>query len=257
MSVATLQSVISAWRSFGRRKRPMESWAGFFGRSRDTGVSWSIARENPLSVPVPAWDPEAYADEQTRGLVRQVFLSGWPAPARQVVFSAVHESTNIAELCMQVATALAEEVRSDVCLVGEDAGGRSFQESGGDSRYRRTGLHSKSGQVSSNLWTVPQDVLWESQPGTSAVPGLCRQLEELKREFEYSVIQGPAAGTHRRAALLGQLCDGIVLVLQADSTRRIAAQRTRELLASAGVQVLGTVLCDREFPIPEAIYRRL
>ncbi len=103
----------------------MESWAGFFGRSRDTGVSWSIARENPLSVPVPAWDPEAYADEQTRGLVRQVFLSGWPAPARQVVFSAVHESTNIAELCMQVATALAEEVRSDVCLVGEDAGGRS------------------------------------------------------------------------------------------------------------------------------------
>jgi len=257
MSVAALQSVISAWKSFGRRKRPVDSWAGLFARSKEASACWRVPRENPLSLPVPAWDPEAFADEQTRGLVRQVFLSGWPTPARQVVFSAVHESTNIGELCMQVATALAEEVRSDVCLVGADAGGRIFEETRDDSRYRRTGLRSKSGQVSSNLWTVPQDVLWEKQPGTSAVPGLCRQLEELKREFEYCVIQGPAAGTHRRAALLGQLCDGVVLVLQADSTRRIAAQRTRELLASAGVQVLGTILCDRKFPIPDAIYRRL
>jgi Mrp family chromosome partitioning ATPase len=158
---------------------------------------------------------------------------------------------------MQVATVLAEEVRSDVCLVGAEEGGHLVHEAGGDSRYRRTGIRSKSGQVSSNLWTVSQDVLWEGQPGTSVVPGLCRQLEELKREFEYSVIQGPAAGTHRRAALLGQLCDGVVLVLQADSTRRVAAQRARELLASAGVKVLGTILCDRKFPIPDAIYRRL
>ncbi len=256
MSVATLQSVISAWRSFGR-KRPAGSRAGFFDSSKHAGASWSIARENPRSVPVSAWDPEAYADEQTRGLVRQVFLSGWPTPVRQVVFSAVHESTDIAELCTQVATALAEEVRSDVCLVGSDRGGRLFEEVGQDSRYRRTGLRNKAGQVSANLWTVPREVLWENQPRTAAVPGLCRQLEELKREFEYNVIQGPAAGTHRRAALLGQLCDGIVLVLQADSTRRIAAQRAKELLASAGVRVLGTILCDRKFPIPDAIYRRL
>jgi hypothetical protein len=255
MSVATLQSVISAWRSFGRWKRPTRAWGSLFSYPEDADAVWSEEQEQPVSV--SAWSQQDYADEQMRGLVRQVFLSEWSKPGRQVVFSAVHESTNIAELCTQVATILAEEVRNDVCLVGGEAGARLFHEAGGESPYRRTGLRSKSGQISSNLWTVPQEILWENQRGTSAVPGLCRQLEELKRDFEYSVIEGPAAGTHRRAALLGQLCDGVVLVLQADSTRRIAAQRARELLISAGVRVLGAVLCDRKFPVPEAIYRRL
>jgi len=56
---------------------------------------------------------------------------------------------------------------------------------------------------------------------------------------------------------MAQFADGIVLVLSALHTRRAAAIKTREVLERAQVRLLGTVLCDRLFPIPEAIYRWL
>jgi Mrp family chromosome partitioning ATPase len=56
---------------------------------------------------------------------------------------------------------------------------------------------------------------------------------------------------------MARLADGLILVLSARHTRRAAARRIKQLLDEARVQLLGTVLTDREFPIPERIYRRL
>jgi len=250
MSVASIQAVISAWRSFGW-------WRGTGGAStsileRRNDAAWcSAADACSRSV---AFDLEIYAEEQIRGLVRQIFLSAWPKPLRQVVFCAVNEEANVWALCTQVATALAEEVAADVCLVGESEASL-IHGRGSGSQFRRAGFRRSSGQVSSNLWIVPQELLWDSGRDVSA--GLCRQLEALNREFEFSVIQGPAAGTYRRAALLGRCCDGMVLALEAETTRRVAAQSAKELLLAAGVNLLGAVLCNRRFPIPDAIYRRV
>ena len=252
MSVASIQAVISAWRSFGRR-HASASWTGAFERRKDSSAAWSTASERACSRSV-ALDLEMYAEEQVRGLVRQIFLSGWPKPTRQVVFCAVTEDANLSELCTRVATALAEEVAADVCLVGRGETTLIHDRESG-SQFRRTGFRRSSGQIASNLWIVPQQLLWDS--GRDVSTGLCRQLEALNREFEFSVIEGPAVGTHRRAALLGRFCDGMVLTLEAESTRRVAAQRAKELLSAAGVNLLGTVLCSRTFPIPEAIYRRV
>jgi protein-tyrosine kinase len=48
-----------------------------------------------------------------------------------------------------------------------------------------------------------------------------------------------------------------VLVLEANSTRRVAARKAKQALEAANVRVLGTVLNNRTFPIPEKIYRLL
>jgi len=253
MSVATIQSVISAWRPFSRERDNAARLGDPFARAKDFRAADSVARDKVRLSPIT--DMEGYADEQIRGLVRQVFLSGWLKPIRKVVFSAVSDETNIAGLSARIATALAAEVPVDVCLVGSNSREGLVQETGNEAQFRRSGFRQSSGRISSNLWTVPLETLWKSAPDGSS--SLSRQLETLNCEFEFTVIQGPAAGTHRRAALLGQLCDGLVLVLEANSTRRVAAQRAKELLSSVGVQVLGAVLCDRDFPIPEAIYRRL
>jgi len=251
MSVASIQAVISAWRSFGWWRGTGGSSTSFLERRNDAAWSSAAEKTGPSSGVL---DLEIYAEEQIRGLVRQIFLSGWPKPTRQVVFCAVDENIDVAGLCTRVATTLAEEVAADVCLVG---GGETslIHDRGSGAQFRRAGFRRSSGQISSNLWVVPQELIWDSTRDVSA--GLCRQLETLNREFEFSVIQGPAAGTYRRAALLGRCCDGMVLVLEADSTRRLAAQRTKELLSTAGVNLLGAVLCNRRFPIPEAIYRRV
>jgi len=57
--------------------------------------------------------------------------------------------------------------------------------------------------------------------------------------------------------LLGQLADGMILVLEAHNTRRVAARRTKEILEASNVRLLGTVLNGRTFPVPERIYRKL
>jgi hypothetical protein len=48
-----------------------------------------------------------------------------------------------------------------------------------------------------------------------------------------------------------------VLALDAHRTRRRSAMRIREQLSAANVRLLGAVLRDRVFPIPERLYRRL
>jgi hypothetical protein len=260
MSVADLQSAFLSWTHVRRWKRPLGSVAGIFRNERSgQSTEWLSGAERNASHPALTFDSERFSSQQIVGMVRQVFLGGRPHPLRQVVFCAVDEGTEIAGACGQVATALARVVSSDVCLVearfqeGSPASGSSAQHG----TPRSTHLHTMAGQLGSNLWRVPQEVFAKREQERSAVAGICRGLEELKKEFEYSVIQAPAAGAHRQAVLLGQLCDGVVLVIQANSTRRLAAQKTKELLSAAQVHVLGTILCDRTFPVPESLYRRL
>ena len=54
-----------------------------------------------------------------------------------------------------------------------------------------------------------------------------------------------------------QFSDGVVLVIRAHSTKRVAALKAKRLLEEARARVLGAILVDREFPIPEILYRRL
>jgi Mrp family chromosome partitioning ATPase len=49
----------------------------------------------------------------------------------------------------------------------------------------------------------------------------------------------------------------MVLVLEANATRRDATARITERLYAMQVKVLGAVLNKRTFPIPESLYRRL
>jgi hypothetical protein len=125
-------------------------------------------------------------------------------------------------------------------------------------RYRGKGaIKSWATQTSINLWRVPEFGPQEfgEESGTGRYWLSC--LAELRNEFEYAVIQGPVAGLSSEAALLGQLADGIILVLGAHSTRRATARKIKETLEAAQSRILGTVLSERRFPVPEGIYRRL
>ena len=75
--------------------------------------------------------------------------------------------------------------------------------------------------------------------------------------FDYLVVDTAAASEHRDAAVVSALVDGVVIILSANATRREVARRTVANLNEAGARVLGAVLADRTFPIPEAIYRKL
>ena len=208
-----------------------------------------------------AWDQ--FAEEQVCHLVRRVFCPGWPRPARQVVISAVDQETDITGLCLQVAQTLARQIHASVCLVEHSVGPRavkSFGRSTSDpvcGQVRRGSLRESSRQISDRVWQAPRLALPGDGEHEAPVWWLRDQLAELRYEFAYAVLYSPPLGTSDAATLLGSLTDGVILVLEANATRRMAALKAKELLLAANARLLGIVLSQRTFPIPERIYRRL
>ena len=115
-------------------------------------------------------------------------------------------------------------------------------------------LRQAAARVRGNLWLVPA---CPSDGNVVTAASLHSHLSEMRRQFEYSILQAPPAGDSDEATAMAQFADGIVLVLSARRTRRATALKTKAALEGAQVRILGTVLSDRAFPIPEAIYRRL
>jgi len=60
--------------------------------------------------------------------------------------------------------------------------------------------------------------------------------DELRNEFEYAVIHGAVAGISSEAEVLGRLADGIILVLEAHSTRRATARKIKQTLEGAQLE---------------------
>jgi protein-tyrosine kinase len=222
-----------------------------------------VEREESRQLGFAGWDPDCFAEEQIRGLVRQVFLPGWPKPAHQVVFSPVDPETDISSICMQVGLALSAQVPGSTCLVEANLSGPGLEQAleknglGLVPNQERSTLRDASRRLSNELWLVPRSVFHDKNKNGWSGPWLRDRLTELRQTFDYTVLYGPPAGTRSEAALLASLCDGMVLVLEANSTRRVAAQKVKEKLHSANARLLGVVLSERTFPIPEAIYRKL
>ena len=72
-----------------------------------------------------------------------------------------------------------------------------------------------------------------------------------------SIIAAPSVTQHPAVAAIGAQVDGIVMIAEAHVTRRRAVRACADALRSSGGRVLGTVLSNRTFPIPEAVYRLL
>jgi hypothetical protein len=199
------------------------------------------------------WEPDEFAREQIRGLVRRVFFSG-AQPAKRVVFSAAEPRLDISAICDQVAHALALETRLQVALMGRT---RTAAKACSAPDEEPASLKSPRNQLASNLWYVEQGSANKDDNESGTVIHWLSCLGELRGEFEYAVIEGPPAGLSSEAALLGQMTDGIILVLGAHRTRKASAQKIKQSLEGAQSRILGTVLSERRFPIPEGIYSRL
>jgi Mrp family chromosome partitioning ATPase len=108
----------------------------------------------------------------------------------------------------------------------------------------------------SDVWVIPAG----SAVARLSAPELSKRLRsrmmELRTLFKYVVVSSPlyldrAPAPHSLAA------DGVVLIVEANATRRETVREVMEELQVVGARVLGVVLNNRTFPIPDAIYRNL
>ena len=209
--------------------------------------------------------PDAFAREEILRMVQYLFLATTNgndhAGAQKVVFCGVDQAKGSTLLCAQVARSLAEQVQSQVCVVDANLRARAtsslFDLLGPDgtpqSKLNDQGTTCQ--RVTDNLWLASRDSV--ALNGVPTLDQMRVKIKDLGDEFGFIVINAPPIGLYSDATLLGQVANGVVLVLEAHSTRRSAARKAKLALEASNVLVLGTVLNNRTFPIPEKIYRLL
>lgn len=200
--------------------------------------------------------------EETLRLVQRVFLSANGSALRQVVFCGVDGDNGSSEVCACTARTLAANSSLPVCLV--DANIRSPRLSdifGVNTTTPFSGMsESLRGQcvkVGGNLWLAGPKLLADDCRVLLPVDDLKKRFAELRDIFGYLLIDVPGTNVCGDAQLLGQIADAAILIIEANRTRRLTARKAKEILDTAGVRVLGTVLHNRSFPIPERLYKRL
>ena len=191
-------------------------------------------------------------DDQIHALIQQLFFRHESKPVRHVGFATVEASTETATLCLEVAAALAEESKYDVGLIDAYP----------DSVPLETKLQIPSPNpaeatwpIAPRLWMVPRESWLPEDCGQRITDQNLSRLRELTTEFDFSILWCPPVSW--RMASIGQTCDGLVLVLSANKTRRLVAAQIKDQLSKAQVPLLGTVLAERRFPVPRGLYRSL
>lgn len=214
--------------------------------------------------PVP--DVRVLSREELIKLAQAVFLQPGEKSPKVVVFTGAESAAGCSSICVGAAQALAACVDEPVCLV--------------DSNLRYASLHlclgientkglsealAESAPIQEYVRKVPGDELWLLTSGVVSSPQvwtmnssrLAARLNELRQQFRFILMDSPPVNVYSDAISLGQLADGVVLIVSANSTRKEAGRKAKESLEMAGSRLLGAVLNNRTYPIPQPIYDRL
>ena len=77
-----------------------------------------------------------------------------------------------------------------------------------------------------NLWLMPTG---SAKPGLDTNIDRCRaRFADLRKEFDYVLVSAPPLARESEATLMGQLADGIVLIVEANRSRRDTVRQAKE-----------------------------
>ena len=96
-----------------------------------------------------------------------------------------------------------------------------------------------------------------SPPGILRPAQFAKLIKSMKKDYRHVVLDMPAMKEARLAARLASLCDGVVLVIEAERLRWEVLLEAKAQLLKWNANTLGVVLNKRRFPIPEWLYRTL
>jgi capsular exopolysaccharide synthesis family protein len=204
--------------------------------------------------------------EELTKLAQRIFLQPGSESTRVVVFTASESGNGCSSICACAAELLATQVTGSVCLV--------------DANLRHPGLHEQfavenhfgladalqgsepllnyaRSMSRNNLWLVSSGSAPEAALPLLNSDRMRQRMAELRSGVDYVLIDASAMNVSNDATVLAAAADGVVMVLKANSSRRETVRKAVQDMQAAHIRVLGAVLNQRTFPIPEAIYNRL
>lgn len=223
---------------------------------------------SPATIPCDARSRISTGDvgPEVFNLVQRLFLGPKDWTPRCVVFFSLGEESAGNSVCVRAAEALSVHSTGTVCVVDANFSAPTMHdlysiENGigfSEALVQTEPLESYAHQVEgSNLTVIPagrNPLAWNCALASETAR---QRLADLRSRFDFILIQARAKSTIGSDVMLGQLADGVVLVVEADETRREVARNAIDELVAANVRVLGTVLNNRRFPIPEKLYQAL
>lgn len=210
-------------------------------------------------------DLETIRSREEVKLVQRIFPPNPQSTPQLVLFSSLESEANACSITARSAEILAARSEGPVCVVDANIRSPFLHHYFGVENCR--GLSEailESGPVQDcavhhskiDLWVIPSGsaVIQLSVPEVSK--RLRSRMMELRTLFKYVVVSSPLY-LDRVPAPYSLAADGIVLIVEANSTRRETVREVMEDLEVVGVHVFGVVLNNRTFPIPDAIYHNL
>lgn len=118
-----------------------------------------------------------------------------------------------------------------------------------------------------NLWLLPHErAVKGNGNGNGHRPTVERDSESesgfdhlnaLSMTFSHTLVDCPSICSSYEASLLAPEVDGVILVVEADRTRKHQILRARQTIEMANGKLIGMVLNKRRFVVPEWFYRLL
>jgi hypothetical protein len=223
----------------------------------------SAGRETPRKAKHQN-DSEAIRNREEVRLVQRIFPVNAQVSPQLVLFSGLESELNACSISARSCEILTARGDGPACLV--DANFESpvlHRYFGIENRRGLSDAICESGPAQDFTVHLAKNNLWVMPSGSASIrlgfsqtsENLRSRMMELRTLFKYVVIASPIY-FDRVPALPSFAADGIVLIVEANSTRREMVREVMEELQIVGTRVLGVVLNNRSFPIPDAIYRK-
>jgi Mrp family chromosome partitioning ATPase len=215
---------------------------------------------------VERWDQRRIAGDEVLRLVHQVFLPQTDRSPSVVALAGVDNDHGCGQICTLVAEVLAGDPMRSVCLVETDFRSPDLLGPWGEDGYGLADALVRKGPIrafarpshtANNLWVLGCGTLVADCYNVFASGALRERVAELRTEFDFVIMHAASLTRYADAIGLGQLADGLIVVVEAGVTRRDETARVLATLKASKVGVLAAVLNNRTSPIPEELYKLL
>jgi len=211
--------------------------------------------------------PSDFVEEQMIGLYRSLsaLLPNKRHWGRSIQFIASRQGEGTSAICREFAKVLARRLDMSVLLVDADPQGEQLAHFDIERAMGWKEAVFDNNPIQHSLKQIADSKLFVTQmamPGESVTrivhaPEVEAILEDLKRQFDFIVIDTLPGTLSVDGLTLSHKVDGVILVVEAESTRWQIVQQTKENIEIRGGNVLGVILNKRRFYIPKFIYDRL
>jgi polysaccharide biosynthesis transport protein len=245
-------AIIPAARN-GRAREYRLRGRGGTRQSANGTVALSVARE-----------PDSPVAESYRNLRTSILLSTAPRPPQAILITSTQPLEGKTSTSLNLALALAQR-NTRTLIIDADLRKQGV----GAALAVRGGAAGLSGVLTGaqpldealqpadgmpGLWALPAGPRPPNPAELLSSPAMEALLAELRRRFDYLVLDSPPLLPVTDATALSAFVDGVVLVVECGVTDRGALARAHRMLENAGARILGTVLNKIE-PSHDGYYR--